>query len=92
MAAALLETGWPEIQDDDLSTAFYEHDTIDLGQLMSEQFYLALPMKPLCKDACRGLCAQCGTNLNRETCGCSPAWDDPRFAALKALDPSRRGH
>ena len=40
-----------EIEEDDLSTAFYENDEIDLEQLMREQFYLALPMKPLCTEA-----------------------------------------
>ena len=57
--------GEREIEEDDLTTAFYEDDEIDLGQLMHEQFYLALPMKPLCRDDCKGLCAMCGTNLNR---------------------------
>ena len=42
--------GEREIEEDDLTTAFYENDEIDLGQLMREQFYLALPMKPLCSD------------------------------------------
>ena len=74
-----------EIQEDDFSTAFYENDAIDLVQLMREQFYLALPMKPLCKPDCRGLCPHCGTNLNRGTCACAPEWIDPRFAALKNL-------
>src|SRR5207248_4778787 len=60
-----------EIEEDDLSTAFYDSDQIDLGQLMREQFYLALPMKPLCTDDCRGLCAVCGTNLNKGTCNCT---------------------
>ena len=46
--------GEREIEEDDLTTAFYENDEIDLGHLMREQFYLALPMKPLCGDACRG--------------------------------------
>ena len=41
--------GEREIEEDDLTTAFYENDEIDLGQLMREQFYLALPMKPLCR-------------------------------------------
>src|SRR5436190_5118966 len=77
--------GEREIEEDDLSTAFYENDEIDLGQLMREQLYLSLPMKPLCSDACHGLCAVCGTNLNRETCDCKPAWEDPRLAALKEL-------
>jgi uncharacterized protein len=77
--------GEREVEEDDLTTAFYENDTIDLGQLMREQFYLALPMKPLCGDECRGLCPICGANLNRATCGCAREWEDPRFGALRAL-------
>jgi uncharacterized protein len=74
-----------EIEEDDLSTAFYENDEIDLGQLMREQFYLSVPMKPLCQDDCRGLCPVCGTNLNRGTCECKRDWVDPRLAVLKNL-------
>ena len=77
--------GEQEVEEDDLTTAFYEHDEIDLGQLMSEQLYLSLPMKPLCTDDCKGLCPECGVNLNRETCACITEWEDPRFAALRAL-------
>lgn len=74
-----------EIEEDDLSTAFYENDEIDLGQLMREQLYLTLPMKPLCREDCPGLCPACGTNLNRDSCQCKREWEDPRFAALKML-------
>jgi uncharacterized protein len=77
--------GEREIGQRDLDTSFYRDDTIDLGELLREQFYLALPMKPLCRDDCRGLCPQCGTNLNRGTCECRSAWEDPRLAGLKAL-------
>ena len=77
--------GEREVEADDLDTAYYENDEIDLGQLMQEQFYLGLPMKPLCTDGCKGLCPTCGTNLNRSTCSCHTEWDDPRLAALKAL-------
>jgi uncharacterized protein len=77
--------GEREVEEDDLTTAFYENDTIDLGHLMREQFFLALPMKPLCREDCQGLCPDCGTNLNRGTCSCQRAWEDPRFAALKEL-------
>jgi len=77
--------GEREIEEDDLSTAFYENDEIDLGQLMREQFYLALPMKPLCSGTCRGLCPVCGTNLNRGTCDCKRDWEDPRLAPLRQL-------
>jgi uncharacterized protein len=77
--------GEREIEEDDLTTAFYENEEIALGHLMREQFYLSLPMKPLCRADCKGLCVVCGTNLNRGTCDCKPGWEDPRFAALKAL-------
>ena len=72
-----------EVKDEDLGVTFYSGDAIDLGQLMSEQFYLALPMKPLCTDDCQGLCPVCGTNRNRETCSCESTWVDPRFDALR---------
>ena len=72
-------------QQADAGVSFYKDDTIDLGELMRDEFYLALPMKPLCKDDCKGLCPTCGTNWNRETCTCKVEWTDPRLAALKSL-------
>lgn len=74
-----------EIAEDDLSTAFYADGVLDLMDLMREQFQLALPMKPLCAQSCRGLCPVCGGNLNRTDCGCRPVWADPRLAPLKSL-------
>jgi uncharacterized protein len=74
-----------EVEDDDLTTAFYRNDEIDLGQLVLEQFYLAVPMKPLCRESCRGLCPECGTNLNTATCSCVHEWTDPRLESLRAL-------
>ena len=72
-----------EIQADDVGVSYYKDDEIDLGDLMREQFYLALPMKPLCRVDCRGLCSVCGANRNRETCTCKVAWIDPRLEVLK---------
>ena len=77
--------GEREIAEDDLTTAYYREGTLDVIEMVREQFQLALPMKPLCAEACRGLCPECGTNFNRATCGCSPAWEDPRLAPLKGL-------
>jgi uncharacterized protein len=79
-----------EVTEDDLTTSFYKEESIDLGELMHEQFVLALPMKPLCSDACKGLCVHCGTNLNKATCDCAPEWTDPRLAALKNLVKSQK--
>ena len=83
--AANTGEGEVEIEEDDLTTAYYADNQIDLGQLMAEQFHLALPMKPLCRELCRGLCPRCGTNLNAGSCECRATWDDPRLAPLKSL-------
>ncbi len=72
-----------EVAEDDMGVSFYKDGVVDLGELMREQFYLALPMKPLCQEDCRGLCPVCGINRNRETCTCEMTWVDPRLEALK---------
>jgi uncharacterized protein len=74
-----------ELHDGDFGAAYYEDGVINLADLVREQVYLTLPMKPLCQDACRGLCPQCGTNLNSGSCACTTTWDDPRLAPLRAL-------
>ena len=75
--------GEREVAEEDLETSYYQDDQIDLDGLLREQFYLALPMKPLCEENCRGLCPQCGINLNTAACDCAPVWEDPRLAPLK---------
>jgi uncharacterized protein len=77
--------GEREIADEDLTTAYYRDGVLDVVELLREQFQLALPMKPLHDEACRGLCAVCGNNLNRTDCGHAPRWEDPRLGALKGL-------
>ena len=74
-----------QIAEDDLTTAFYREGSLDLIDLIREQFLLVLPMKPLCAQSCQGLCLECGGNLNRTDCGHKPTWEDPRLAPLKAL-------
>lgn len=77
--------GEVELSQDDLTTAFYRDQTLELGEMVLEQFYLALPMRPLCREDCKGLCPQCGTNLNQGTCACDVRWEDPRLAGLRTL-------
>jgi uncharacterized protein len=83
-------TGEPEqeVGEDDLGVSFYRDDVIDLAEVMREQFYLALPMKPLCGEQCQGLCPVCGINRNRDTCRCESTWVDPRMDALRRLRDS----
>ena len=73
------------VADDDLGVSYYKDDVLDLGEIAREQFYLALPMKPLCREDCQGLCPVCGINRNRETCTCQHDWVDPRLEPLKKL-------
>jgi uncharacterized protein len=80
-----VELDGTEVAEDDLGLSEYSGDEIDLGQMMREQFYLALPMKPLCRPDCKGLCPVCGKNRNRETCSCESTWVDPRFEVLRNL-------
>lgn len=89
-AAPDADTDDGELADDDTAATFYRDETIDLGDLVREQFYLALPMKPLCRPDCKGLCPQCGTNLNTDRCQCQPRWEDPRLAGLKAFVSDRK--
>ncbi len=77
--------GEHEIADEDLDAVYYRDGSLDVIDLLREQFQLVLPMKPLCTEECKGLCPECGTNLNRTQCGCTPKWEDPRLAALKGL-------
>ncbi len=82
--------GEREVEEADLDDAYYRDDQIDLDELIREQIYLVLPMKPLCRDDCKGLCPECGTNLNAGTCECRHEWTDPRLEALKKLVNNER--
>jgi|ERR1041384_585370 uncharacterized protein len=74
-----------ELGADDLSTAFYQGETIDLDDVVREQVELALPMARLCNDDCKGLCPDCGANLNDAKCACGDNQVDERWAALNEL-------
>ena len=58
---------------------------VDLAEVAREQVDLALPLRVLCRDDCRGLCPGCGADLNREACRCTSVGGDERFAGLARL-------
>ena len=60
-------------------------DHLDLEPLARDAVVLGLPLAPLCREECRGLCPSCGANLNEGDCACEPGLNDPRWAALDAL-------
>lgn len=69
------------------SRIFYERNApmLDLANICWEEFMLALPVNPLCGADCKGLCPQCGANLNAASCSCSQDEGDPRLAVLRGL-------
>lgn len=63
----------------------FSHDSIDLAFPAFEALVLELPMKPVCREDCPGLCLVCGANLDESPCGCRAEEADPRFLSLKRL-------
>ena len=62
-----------------------EHHTLDLTEAICQYAILAIPMKPLCREDCAGLCPSCGHNLNHGPCDCPPQEMDPRWSELSKL-------
>ncbi|MBN2384904.1 DUF177 domain-containing protein [bacterium] len=71
-----------DIDESDLETSVIRDDRIDLIELIHEQLILHTPLKPLCREDCKGLCPQCGQDLNLKQCSCV-LQKDTRFSQLK---------
>ncbi len=71
--------------------AIDEHHVLDLSEAIRQYALLAIPMKPLCREDCAGLCSQCGHNLNLGSCQCPPQAADPRWFQLTKLVNERKG-
>ncbi|MFQ5723317.1 MAG: DUF177 domain-containing protein [Terriglobia bacterium] len=74
-----------------LEVGFYVRDGVFLADVVAEQVHLALPMKVVCREECRGLCPGCGANRNREKCRCGPRAVDPRLAPLAEWAGRKKG-
>jgi uncharacterized protein len=71
------------VTDAEAEIGYYQGEGLLLEDVLREQVLLALPLKVTCREDCKGLCPQCGKNLNQEQCSCSTEVEDPRWAALK---------
>ncbi len=76
---------FPPGQAVDPLLAVPETGILDLNPLVREYFLLDVPLQPLCRPDCKGLCPECGNNLNESSCSHTQADVDPRLAALKSL-------
>ncbi len=74
-----------EVQLDDPDIYYVEGHNLDLEKLALSELIIELPMKVLCSETCKGICNQCGVNLNKETCNCDRSDIDPRLAVFKDL-------
>jgi len=75
------------LDEGDQRVNFYAEQTIDLSEEICNCLLLELPMKPLCKPDCAGLCHKCGENLNEGPCGCPPDAEEDPWAKLRDLIP-----
>ncbi len=76
---------YPPAQATDPLLAIPETGILDLNPLLREYFFLDVPLQPLCRPDCKGLCPECGNNLNESSCSHPAAGIDPRLSALKSL-------
>ena len=74
-----------ELSKADLDLDYYAGETVDLEAIIREQVILMLPLKPICREDCQGLCPICGSNRNREPCSCQVNQSDSPFARLAKL-------
>lgn len=74
-----------ELSEEDLVAASYDGDEIDFTPVVAEQVIMALPLKPLCKEQCLGLCGSCGADLNVAPCACERSVASLKFSALQNL-------
>lgn len=85
-----LFSGDAEVTDDPIAYPLAARaTTIDVRPAVREELILAAPRFALCRDDCRGLCPQCGADLNQGPCRCRPTAPDPRWDALVALQRRR---
>jgi uncharacterized protein len=74
-----------ELGKEELDACFYDEPVVPVAPIVEERIQMAVPMKPLCREDCRGLCPHCGQDLNSGECGCVVEIVDPRWEALKSL-------
>lgn len=74
-----------ELEEEEMDYEFFDGEVIEIDQLVAEQIFLALPLKVLCSESCKGLCPRCGANLNEEACKCEEGGNDSPFAKLGKL-------
>jgi uncharacterized protein len=78
-----------ELKGEDLDLVTYEGDEFSVDDIVAEPILLMLPLKPLCREECKGLCPQCGKNRNREACTCGSTVADNPFSILNKLKIDR---
>lgn len=72
-----------ELTENEVGLIPFEGDTLDLHDAIEQELVMALPLHPLCREECAGLCPVCGADLNRQRCACTPPQLHAALAALR---------
>jgi uncharacterized protein len=72
-------------EPEDIDYAYHDREVVDLREVLRQQIVLSMPIAPICREECRGLCPVCGADRNREACSCEPEVSLSPFAALKNM-------
>ncbi len=75
------------LSPEDMEVSFFDGESVDVERIAAEQIFLLIPIKPLCREECEGLCPRCGANLNLGPCRCTHEAGSSPFDALRDMKP-----
>ena len=73
------------LEDEDLALSVFDGEAVDIDEVVREQVLLAVPLRAVCREDCKGLCPVCGTDRNLKNCDCRTTETDARWAGLGDL-------
>src|SRR5215510_2290738 len=73
------------LSEEEMAVSVFDGESIEVDEIVKEQILLTVPVRTLCREDCKGICPECGIDLNTGQCSCAAEEVDPRWAALKSL-------
>lgn len=81
----------PTMDREEPQASAMSHFVLDIAELVRQQLLLNIPMAMSCREDCRGICPQCGQNLNEGQCGCERGPSDSRWSPIANILKEKQG-